>query len=291
MTTKRRRQFTANFKKRVALEALRGDRTVQAIAAKHEVHPNQVGAWEAPGGRRAGGCLRWRQSIARLRARGDDPELAREDRRVDGGAGFFSARLATLSRAARLELVERDGELSIRRQCALLCINRSSVYYTPREERAENLALMRRMDELSLQYPFYGSRQMARHLGREGVSVGRRRVRRLRRLMGLEAVYRKPRTSAAQPGHRIYPYLLRELNDRAPGPGLVRRHHLHPGDGGFPVPGRGHGLGQPSRAGLAAVEHDGHRLLHRGAGSGASDGHARDLQHGSRGAVYEHDVH
>ena len=101
--------------------------------------------------------------------------------------------------------------MSIRRQCALLGINRSSVYYTPREERAENLALMRRMDELSLQYPFYGSRQMARHLGREGVSVGRRRVRRLMRLMGLEAVYRKPRTSAAQPGHRIYPYLLREL--------------------------------------------------------------------------------
>ena len=106
--------------------------------------------------------------------------------------------------------------MSIRRQCALLGINRSSVYYTPREERAENLALMRRMDELWLQYPFYGSRQMARHLGREGVSVGRRRVRRLMRLMGLEAVYRKPRTSAAQPGHCIYPYLLRELTIERP---------------------------------------------------------------------------
>ena len=58
--------------------------------------------------------------------------------------------------------------MSIRRQCALLGVNRSSVYYTPREERAENLALMRRMDELSLQYPFYGSRQMARHLGARG---------------------------------------------------------------------------------------------------------------------------
>ena len=106
--------------------------------------------------------------------------------------------------------------MSIRRQCALLGINRSSVYYTPREERAENLALMRRMDELSLQYPFYGSRQMARHLGREGVSVGRRRVRRLMRLMGLEALYRKPRTSDAQPGHRIYPYLLRDLTIERP---------------------------------------------------------------------------
>ena len=216
MTTKRRRQFTANFKKRVALEALRGDRTVQAIAAKHEVHPNQVGAWKRQAVDGLEDVFARRQSIARLRARGDDPGLAREDRRVDGGTGFFSARLATLSRAARLELVERGGELSIRRQCALLGINRSAVYYTPREERAENLALMRRMDELSLQYPFYGSRQMARHLGREGVSVGRRRVRRLMRLMGLEAVYRKPRTSAAQPGHRIYPYLLRELTIERP---------------------------------------------------------------------------
>ena len=70
---------------------------------------------------------------------------------------------------------------------------------------------MRRMDALSLQYPFYGSRQMARHLRREGVAAGRRRVRRLLRLMGLEAIYRKPRTSDAQPDHHVYPYLLREL--------------------------------------------------------------------------------
>ena len=70
---------------------------------------------------------------------------------------------------------------------------------------------MRRMDALSLQYPFYGSRQMARHLRREGVAAGRRRVRRLMRLMGLEAIYRKPRTSDAQPDHHVYPYLLREL--------------------------------------------------------------------------------
>ena len=92
----------------------------------------------------------------------------------------------------------------------LLGISRSSVYYAPRGESAENLALLRRMDALSLQYPFYGSRQMARHLRREGVAAGRRRVRRLMRLMGLEAIYRKPRTSDAQQDH-VYPYLLREL--------------------------------------------------------------------------------
>ena len=72
-----------------------------------------------------------------------------------------------MSRAARRNLVDRDGALSIRRQCVLMGISRSSVYYAPRGESAENLALMRRMDALSLQYPFYGSRQMARHLRRE----------------------------------------------------------------------------------------------------------------------------
>ena len=73
----------------------------------------------------------------------------------------------------RLEMVERDGTLRISRQCALLRISRSSVYYKPRGESAENLSLMRQMDALSLQYPFYGSQQMARHLRREGVVVGR----------------------------------------------------------------------------------------------------------------------
>ena len=186
MATRRRRRFTADFKKRVALEALRGDRTVQEIAARHEV-PSEPGEYlEAAGHRRVGRGLRQRQSISPIGVRGDGPEPACEDRRADGGAGFSSARVPTLSRAERQQMVDRDDALSISRQCALLGISRSSVYYRPRGESAESLALMRRMDALSLEYPFYGSRQMARHLRREGVSVGRRRVRRLMRLMGLE---------------------------------------------------------------------------------------------------------
>ena len=211
MTTKRRRRFTADFKKRVALEALRGDRTVQAIAAKHEVHPNQVGTWK-------------RQAVEGLDevfARGGSPGPSEHEatiRDLHAKIGeltmerdFFSAGVAAMSRPARRNLVDRDGALSIRRQCELMGISRSSVYYAPRGESAENLALMRRMDALSLQYPFYGSRQMARHLRREGVAAGRRRVRRLMGLIGLEAIYRKPRTSDAQPDHHVYPYLLREL--------------------------------------------------------------------------------
>ena len=76
--------------------------------------------------------------------------------------------------------------------------------------------MTRRFDELHLAHPFYGSRQMARHLRREGVVVGRHRVRRLMRLMGMEAIYRKPRTSAPNPAHRVYPYLLRDLTIDSP---------------------------------------------------------------------------
>ena len=80
-------------------------------------------------------------------------------------------------------------KLSLSRQCLLMHVSRSSVYHRPKGESAENLALMRRIDELFREYPFYGSRQMIRHLWRERVRVGRHRVRRLMRLRGLQAIY------------------------------------------------------------------------------------------------------
>ena len=109
-------------------------------------------------------------------------------------------------------MIERDHpSLSLSAQCRLLALSRSTLYYQPEGHSAETLALMRRIDELYLRYPFYGSRQMVRHLAREGVTVGRHRVRRLMKLLGLEAIYRKPRTTVANPEHRVYPYLLRGL--------------------------------------------------------------------------------
>jgi putative transposase len=117
-----------------------------------------------------------------------------------------------MSRGERKAMITPGhSDLSLSRQCRLLSISRSSFYYGPRGESPENLALMRRIDELFLRYPFYGSRQMARQLRREGVWVGRHRVRRLMRLMGLEAIYQAPQTSAPHPAHRVYPYLLRSL--------------------------------------------------------------------------------
>ena len=114
-------------------------------------------------------------------------------------------------------MVERGHQrLSLSRQCALLAVSRSALYYTPRGHSTETSALMRRIDKLYLSYPFYGSRQMARHLAREAVTAGRHRVRRLMRLLGLQAIYRKPRTTAAHPEHRVYPYLLSGLRIERP---------------------------------------------------------------------------
>jgi putative transposase len=114
-----------------------------------------------------------------------------------------------MSRGERKTMIRREHpELSLSHQCRLLSISRSSFYYAPRRESPETLGLMCRIDELFLKYPFYGSRQMVRHLRRDGIPVGRHRVRRLMRLMGLAAIYQAPRTSTPHPAHRIYPYLL-----------------------------------------------------------------------------------
>ena len=106
-------------------------------------------------------------------------------------------------------MVERDGPPSLSRQCELLAVGRASLYREPAGESAANLELMRRIDELYMECPFYGSRRMSMHLRREGVVAGRHRVRRLMRLMGVDAVYPKPRTSAPSAEHQVHPYLLR----------------------------------------------------------------------------------
>jgi putative transposase len=117
-----------------------------------------------------------------------------------------------MSVARRQDLVTPEHPaLSVVRQCALLAISRSGFYYEAVGDSEANLALMRLIDQQFLETPFYGSRQMMRHLQRMGHIVGRHRVRRLMHRMGLAAVYQRPRTSVPHPAHRVFPYLLRDL--------------------------------------------------------------------------------
>ena len=143
--------------------------------------------------------------------------------------------------------------LSLVRQCALVAISRSSFYYEGTGETALNLALMRLIDAQFLETPYYGSRQMTRHLRRQGYGLSRKRIRRLMRTMGLTPIYQKPRTSAPHPDHRIYPYLLRDVPIDRPDH-VLRRRHLHPDATRVSLPGRNHGLGESQGPGLAAVQ-------------------------------------
>src|SRR5271168_1172995 len=117
-----------------------------------------------------------------------------------------------MSPPARLSLVDRaDPVLSIVAQCRLLKVMRSTLYYRPAPVSPDDLRVMRRMDEQYLATPFYGARRMVAVLRREGHQVNRKRVRRLMRVMALEAIYQKPNTSRGHPDHKVYPYLLRGL--------------------------------------------------------------------------------
>jgi putative transposase len=109
-------------------------------------------------------------------------------------------------------MIEPDIEMSIRRQCEVLRVGRSGLYYEPKPTDPEELELMRRIDELHLKFPFYGSRSLARELKKEGREVNRKRVQRLMRLMDLVAMVPKPNTSKPAPEHPVFPYLLRGVD-------------------------------------------------------------------------------
>jgi putative transposase len=108
-------------------------------------------------------------------------------------------------------MIDRSHDLSIAKQAKALGISRGSIYYLPRPVPAVDLAIMRRMDELHLEFPFAGSRMLRDLLKQEGIDIGRRHVSTLMKRMGIEALYRKPNTSNPAPGHKIYPYLLRGM--------------------------------------------------------------------------------
>ena len=122
-----------------------------------------------------------------------------------------------MSPGQRREMVDREHpKLPIVRRCDLLGVSRSSIYYRPRAASGEDLSLMREMDRQYLETPFYGSRRMKAWLDRQGMPVSRKWAQRLMRVMGLRAIYRRPRTSQPAPEHRVYPYLLRNARITRP---------------------------------------------------------------------------
>ena len=178
-------------------------------------------------------------------------------------------------------MIKRDHpELSISQQCKLVRLSRSAFYYSPVGVDADTLAMMKEIDRVFTKYPFFGSRQIAAYLRRKGVVVGRHRVRRLMAKMGLEAIYKCPRTSQPHPQHPVFPYLLRGMqidrHNQIPLSHMqacvaaqqVRRHHLCTSQEWLPVSRGDHGLGHTQGAESETQQHDARGLLHLGFAGG-----------------------
>ena len=203
--------------RKVALEAVKGEETVAQLAARYEVHPGQIQAWKKALTAGAASVFgNSKEQKAKNKRRPGRPVVP-GDRTAEGGAGFLVGEVRSMSPGRRRKMVDREHpKLPIVRQCALLGVSRSSLYYRPKAASEEDLSLMREMDRQYLETPFYGSRRMKVWLAREGRRVSRKRVQRLMRVMGLRAIYRRPRTSQPAPEHRVYPYLLRNARVTRP---------------------------------------------------------------------------
>ena len=213
----KRRNHDAGFKARVALEAVKGERTVSELAAEYGVHPTMIHQWKKA---LLEGAADIFERGGKKKAEVDEETVrvaARQDRGAGRGQRFFVQKAQALDRQVRRGMIERNHPtLSIGAQCRLLSISRSSFYYEPQGETEMNLALMRLIDKQFLETPFYGVRQMTWHLQNEGHAVNQKRIRRLMRLMRLMPIYQKPNTSRPAKGHKTYPYLLGGLRVERP---------------------------------------------------------------------------
>ena len=213
---KSRRSHTAEFKAKVVTEAIHGVKSVNELGAQYDVHPTQITKWK----RQVLDALPGLFSNHRQRAEKADEELKA---RLYQQIGQLQVELDWLKKSAALTLeekrmrIERDHpHLSIARQCELLGLGRSALYYRPQRDEEYNDELRRLLDRQYTRTPFYGVARMSEWLRALGHPVNPKRVRRLLREMGLTAIYPKRRLSAPEGGVRRYPYLLRGLDISAP---------------------------------------------------------------------------
>ncbi len=201
-----RRNHGATFTAQVALAAVKGDKTLAELAEHFRVHPAQITEWK-------------QQLLARAvdvfggtKAPTETPDLKtlHANRPTGAGERFFRRGAYQGRFAERKTMIDRTHPLPVVRQCQLLKLARSTAYYQPTPVSEPTRALMRRIDELYLQYPFAGDRMLRDLLRQEGRAIGWRQVATLMRRMGIEALYRKPSLSRRQSGHQIFPYLLRD---------------------------------------------------------------------------------
>ncbi|AWV02153.1 IS3 family transposase [Burkholderia sp. JP2-270] len=210
MTKRTRRTHSAAFKAKVALAAVKGERTLAELAQQFDVHPDQITEWKRQLQERAADVF-GAAGMPSSEPPVDLKALHAKIGQLTLENGFFRRCAHQGGIAERKTMIDRTHALPVSQQTRLVGIARSSAYYRPQPVSETDLLLMRRIDELHMEFPFAGARMLARLLRRDGHEVGRRRVRTLTKRMGVEALYCKPNTSRRNAQHKIWPYLLRGM--------------------------------------------------------------------------------
>lgn len=213
MTRGARRNHTPAFKAKVALAAVKGDRALAQLAEQFDVHANQITSWKAQLEAAPPMCS-GQEPACRGATRHRCEVAAHQDRRADAGERFFRRSAHQGGIAGCKAMIDREHDLPITKQAEALNISRGSVYYLPRPVLSADLAIMQRLYQLHPEFPFAGSRMLRGLLAAEGSKIGRRHVKTLMRR--IEALYRRPRTTKPEPGHKIYAYLLRGMEIMRP---------------------------------------------------------------------------
>src|SRR5437762_11765031 len=192
------------------MAALSGEKTLAELSVEFGVHPTMISNWKQELVKRAGELFaRGSKVPAAEDAQKVIDDLHRKIGQLQVERDLACRAARHLPSAERRAMIAPEAGLSVSRQCVLLGLARSSFYYRPRPESAEELELLKRLDRIFTDHPVYGSRRLQVALSREGISVGRRRVRRLMKKVGLWAVRPIRNTSKRHPEHKVYPYLLR----------------------------------------------------------------------------------
>ena len=208
MSTQRKR-YSAEFKARVALDAVKGLKTVNELASTYGVHPTQITHWKHQLQKEVPDIFSARRDKRQHDQEAFQAQLYQQIGQLKVELDWLKKKL-DLPPEAKRELIEAaHPQISIARQCDLVGLPRSTYYYHTQGESAENLTLMRLLDQQYTDTPYYGIRRMPAWLRSQGYAVNHKRVARLLHTMGLETIYPKPRLSQPHPAHRVYPYLLR----------------------------------------------------------------------------------
>ncbi|MGL6193262.1 MAG: IS3 family transposase [Thermoguttaceae bacterium] len=208
--SKKRKTYSPSFRAKVALAAHRGDKTIHELAAQFQVSPQQISNWKSRLLERIEEIFQDNRSRKK-----DEPtneaELFEQIGRLKMEVDWLKKKLHSSEIDRRSWIDKRHPYFSVRKQCRMLEVNRSTYYFEPQNDTETNLKLMREIDEIYTEHPFYGCRKFAAFLG-----IDKDHANRLMRKMGIETIYQKPRITVPNADHEIYPYLLRDVKIARP---------------------------------------------------------------------------